>query len=36
MLVLPRGILPSLRDMLAARRPADGAKTRAGMPEAAR
>jgi branched-chain amino acid transport system permease protein len=36
MLILPRGILPSLRDMLAARRAAKGARPPAGMPEAAR
>jgi branched-chain amino acid transport system permease protein len=36
MLVLPRGILPSVRDRIATRRPAGGAPTRAGMPEAAR
>jgi branched-chain amino acid transport system permease protein len=36
MLVLPRGILPSLRDMLAARKAPNGAETTAGMPEAAR
>jgi branched-chain amino acid transport system permease protein len=36
MLVLPRGILPSVRDRMATRRPAGGAHPRTGMPEAVR